>query len=47
MNKYDISNKDYVIYAKGGLILRDKIDEFVKSKYIKNNGILNLMKNTI
>jgi hypothetical protein len=47
MNKYDIPVKDYIIYAKGGLILRDKIDEFIKSKYIKNREIVNLMKNII
>jgi hypothetical protein len=47
MKKNKVSSNDYILYTKGSLVFRNKLDKFIKSGLIKNDGIRNIMKNII
>ena len=47
LKKNNISNNSYLIYAKGSLIFRNKIEKLLNEKLIKNKKIENLIKNVI
>ncbi len=47
LEKNNISNNDYILYAKGSLVFRNKLIKFVNSDLIKNDSIKKIMKNII